>query len=131
MERSWLDYHLERISVYLVLSIFGGVSFGAFFSEVSFCFAGFSFGFGSQFGISFGFFFGSIFGILTYWPLRKRTLFDIFTKLALSTFIIGIVSMFSICSIFSHEFAPVAAWFGSMVGYWIGVVVVGLELRKL
>ncbi len=124
-----LSYHLERMAVYFPVSIVGGGLMGALFAGVSFSLGGESFAFGADFGMPMGLFVGAVFALLSYWPLRNEPLVITFFVLALFSILSGSAFLTAFSPIMGSGMGALAAWIGCMLGYWMGVCVVGLKFK--
>ncbi len=129
MAHTGLSYHLERAVIYFPVSVLGGGLMGSLFAGVSFSLGGSSFDFGAGFGTPMGLFVGTVFALLSYWPLRNEPLGMTFFVLALFSILSGSAFLVPSFLIMGPGVGALAAWLGCMLGYWVGVCVVGLKFK--
>lgn len=114
---AWAGFHLVS-----------GVLFGVLFAGVAFALAGEDPSFGAGFGIALGPVVALSFGVLSYYPLRKVLTPRTCLGLPLFTFLGGVAGLLTAFPFLGADGGPVFSAAGCMLGYWVGVAVLGLEL---
>ncbi len=120
---------LASFALHLVIHFFSGLLMGIMFAGVSFVLAGEHFEFGAGFGVPIGIFFGSVHAVLSYLPLKRYLNTKTYLVLLASTVGSGLLALGVTVLFVDPEMGPPLCAFACLIGYWVGVVVIGLELR--